>query len=374
MPAEPWYRRYSELSEKVAAAQEEYHERCRALGQEPANVLSEVYRDLIARLVHESNWQEGIFLDRGRTRELLDAVFDDPAKITGAHLDFSDLVDLHRRAVVRLKRTKASVEEVAAVNLSRAHYALNWIGADLANRQLASVVYALKQFQSRVSADQRAKIPDEIQRGFDLVKSLEQSKAPVNLPLTNPIATEGEWLQSLLSAEFDDLVKPMKISHVQFLHRITMMGILPPKKCGSFRKGPIHVGEPDVHFPPPSVLPGLMREYCEQFPPILPVPPVTPEKWDWIMEAARASYGFVRIHPYIDGNGRISRLLMNLVLWSHHPPVSIKADKKGRHRYGQALRRANRGNVEPLACLIADSLIETYGKLIDAVSPRRSTK
>jgi hypothetical protein len=261
MRAEPWYRRYSELSEKVAAAQEAYHKRCRALGQEPYKVLSEVYRDLISRLVHESNWQEGIYLDRGRTRELLDAVFDDPAKITGAHIDLSDLVDLHRRAVLRLKRTKASVEEVAAVNLSRAHYTLNWIGNDLAMRQTASLAYALKRIESAIPAKERAKIPAKaravIQRGYEIVRTLEQSKAPIDLPLTSTIATEGEWLRSLLGAEFDDLVNPMKNSYIHFLHRITMMGILPPKQCGSFRKKPVHVGEPDVHFPPPSLLPGL---------------------------------------------------------------------------------------------------------------------
>lgn len=371
MRAEPWYRRYSELSEKVAASQDAYHERCRALGQEPSKVLSEVYRDLISRLVHESNWQEGIYLDRGRTRELLDAVFDDPAKITGAHIDLSDLVDLHRRAVLRLKRTKASVEEVAAVNLSRAHFTLNWIGNDLAMRHIAGLAQLLREFVT-LSVEQQIKVSDKvIQRASDLVKRLEQSKAPVHLPLTNPIATEGEWAQSLLGAEFDDLLNPMKVSYIHFLHRITMMGILPPKQCGSFRKKPVHVGDPDVHFPPPSLLPGLMQECCEQFPAIIPV---SSEKQDWIKKAASASYDFVRIHPYADGNGRVSRLLMNLVLWSHYPPVSIKADKKGRHRYGQALRRANRGNIEPLACLIADSLIETYGKLLAAVNPRRSTE
>jgi hypothetical protein len=62
-----------------------------------------------------------------------------------------------------------------------------------------------------------------------------------------------------------------------------------------------------------------------------------------------------------------------LVLWGHHPPVYLKADKKGRHRYAQALRRANRGDMKPLGCLIAMALVEIYGKLIDAVGERRTS-
>jgi hypothetical protein len=71
--------------------------------------------------------------------------------------------------------------------------------------------------------------------------------------------------------------------------------------------------------------------------------------------------------PYADGNGQISRLLRNLVLWRHHPPVYLKADKKGRHRYGQALRRPDHGDPKPLACLIAMSLLDIYDALLSAL-------
>jgi len=37
--------------------------------------------------------------------------------------------------------------------------------------------------------------------------------------------------------------------------------------------------------------------------------------------AAEAHYRLVTIHPFIDGNGRTARLLMNLILISHGYPA-----------------------------------------------------
>ena len=43
--------------------------------------------------------------------------------------------------------------------------------------------------------------------------------------------------------------------------------------------------------------------------------------------AAQLHYKFVRIHPFDDGNGRLSRLLMNYILLKNDlPPVIIRSD------------------------------------------------
>ena len=63
---------------------------------------------------------------------------------------------------------------------------------------------------------------------------------------------------------------------------------------------------------------------------------------------------FVRIHPFIDGNGRTSRLLMNYqLMYAGFLPVSIA--KEDRLEYYNALEAyATLGNLEPFADLIAE--------------------
>ncbi len=73
-----------------------------------------------------------------------------------------------------------------------------------------------------------------------------------------------------------------------------------------------------------------------------------------VERAARVHADFVKIHPFVDGNGRTSRLLMNLELMkSGFPPVVLPVEK--RLEYYEALDMAHTKNeYTPFLTLISE--------------------
>jgi len=75
--------------------------------------------------------------------------------------------------------------------------------------------------------------------------------------------------------------------------------------------------------------------------------------------AVRAVLGhhlFVFIHPYFDGNGRLGRFLMNVMLASGGYPWTV-IRMKSRNRYMEALEDASvKGNIKPFAQFVLDEM------------------
>jgi Fic family protein len=110
------------------------------------------------------------------------------------------------------------------------------------------------------------------------------------------------------------------------------------------------------HIPPEYIhLPQLMQELIASH-----------ESWcslHPIERAARLHGEFVKIHPFVDGNGRTSRLLMNLVLMQNgYPAVVLPVEK--RLEYYHALDKAHMTNdyddFIDLLCAIVEESFKTY--------------
>ena len=90
------------------------------------------------------------------------------------------------------------------------------------------------------------------------------------------------------------------------LHRLFFCKIR-EEQAGVYRKSRIFVTGSTHKFPSFEEVPNLMKEFMEQA-------PRWKEMYHPVEYAARLHQRLVVIHPFVDGNGRVARLLMNLAL------------------------------------------------------------
>jgi len=99
-----------------------------------------------------------------------------------------------------------------------------------------------------------------------------------------------------------------------YLHKLTVERILPPKTCGIYRKTQVVVknsltGEVSFRPPPPIAVQYQIRDLLAF------INTTTPEEIHTVLKSGIVHYELVRIHPFVDGNGRVARALSTLILF-----------------------------------------------------------
>lgn len=159
----------------------------------------------------------------------------------------------------------------------------------------------------------------------------------------------------------DDLVKdkqPITEWNIKNIHQLILKGI-DNENAGVYRRKNVTI-KGAIHVPPDFVkLPELMEKLILNY-----------ESWNKyhpIIQAALLHGELVKIHPFIDGNGRTSRLIMNLSLMNNgYNPVIIK--KENRLEYYEFLDKAHvNGDYTDFIKLITKLEIETLEKYLNLV-------
>lgn len=126
--------------------------------------------------------------------------------------------------------------------------------------------------------------------------------------------------------------KPLTVEVICEWHQTLMAGLLPPEDCGKLRTDAVMAGQ--KIFPDARLVPNLFQDLLEQY-------ETKKSQLSCFAFAAWFSHAFVSIHPFIDGNGRMCRLLMNYILWCAGFRFAVAASKD-RSSYFKALRVADR--------------------------------
>lgn len=167
-----------------------------------------------------------------------------------------------------------------------------------------------------------------------------------------------------------EIVQPQKqltISEklIRDLHRLVM------KKtdedwAGRYRQSNVFITGTDHTPPDASTVPPAMSQFINFF-------DKSRKKLHPIELAARLHHQLVFIHPFLDGNGRTARLLMNVILMKKGYPLSIIL-KNDRKKYYQVLQQADKKNYLPLIRFTARSAERSLDIYLKTLAPTFKTR
>ncbi|NEQ26866.1 MAG: Fic family protein [Microcoleus sp. SIO2G3] len=143
---------------------------------------------------------------------------------------------------------------------------------------------------------------------------------------------------------------------IRELHSL-MLRSIDPRTAGVYRS--IDVKAAGTNYEYPSHF--LVRELMAGFHQWLQVS----DNLHPIKRAAQAHLEFVAIHPFVDGNGRTARLLMNLLLLRAGYPIAIIANTQREAYIDAIVRHQTGGGSEWFTRLVAQSVQET---LIESIA------
>ena len=155
--------------------------------------------------------------------------------------------------------------------------------------------------------------------------------------------------------------EPITPHHVRQIHNLVLARI-DDESAGQYRNLPVRISG-SAHQPPEAwKVSGLMEQWGDWLKG--PAQQLHP-----IERAAMAHHRLVVIHPFLDGNGRTARLVMNLLLMqAGYPPTIIM--RVNRRQYYRVLSQADTGNEAPLVNFVGRAVERSLTLYLEACTPQ----
>lgn len=179
----------------------------------------------------------------------------------------------------------------------------------------------------------------------DTANLLKDGIAPNNRPINDIKETESH---KKIFYEMLGHKKEINLATVLYWHKILLQDTK-PDIAGKIRNYQVAISGSNVELPFPAELDILIREFFSWY---------SKAKLHPLELAALVHLKFVTIHPFGDGNGRISRMMMNFMLKKHGFPM-LNINYSNRAAYYKALERSQKTGKENIFVLY---LIKRYLK------------
>lgn len=158
-----------------------------------------------------------------------------------------------------------------------------------------------------------------------------------------------DFIYELLQNEEITLVDILKIHHLFYQN-------IDPDNAGKYRTKKVFISGMDVTLPDPLEVAPLMNNFEKELKNLA-------AKLHPIELAATIHNKFVTIHPFLDGNGRTARLLMNLILLKNGHSITI-IPPIYRAEYIACAYQGNKGNHTPFINLLSSMVYESQKEFL----------
>lgn len=198
--------------------------------------------------------------------------------------------------------------------------------------------------------------------------TLKETDLVVNEGLTISGKSMREHLEAINHKEAIEYVKYLVDKNTEInerevlsIHNLILRGI-DQANAGRYRNVQVMIKGSTYTPPAPFLVGKQMEDYYHWY-------QSAKRQMHPVMLAAEMHERLVTIHPFVDGNGRTSRLVMNLLLLKHgYVIANIKGDAKSRMNYYNALEKAQTsGDKSDFIELIAQyelQALERYIKIL----------